>query len=118
MNVLSLLITGQPYNFNNFLRAALKSDASIRDGFNNTNNTTSFFKSLLGELSTTNATWGNFIPFKALETNDQTYKFLARGQFDIIQANQSISDKLEERAKKFDVLTEAVASYSNVPEFL
>jgi hypothetical protein len=117
MNVISLLVTGEPYNFNNFIRSAIKSDSSFRDPYTNNRNSASFLKALLGEISSTNATWGNFTPFKELEINDKTYKFLASGQFDIEQSNQKLSVLIKERAKKFDLLTEAVSQFNNVPQF-
>mgnify|MGYP001594112661 CR=1 FL=1 len=57
MNVLSLLITGQPYNFNTFLKAALASGGLSRDSLFNENGSASYFRGLINDLTKANQTW-------------------------------------------------------------
>ncbi len=117
MNVLSLLVTGQPYNFNNFLRAALTSGNLNRDELLNESNTNSFFRGLVNDLNKQNQTWGNFIPFKKLVINESGYSFLKTGEFDITNSNRQISSLLRDRAKRFDELSSLVPAFANNPQF-
>lgn len=117
MNVLSLLITGQPYNFNNFMKAAIEHGTLNKDDLFNISGSNSFFRGLLSDLSKTNTTWGNFIPFKKLIVNESAYDFLRSGQFDITTANKEVSDLIKERAKRFDELTSAVPEFANNPAY-
>jgi hypothetical protein len=106
MNVLSLLVTGQPYNFNTFIQNAVKSGKLNRDDLFNKGNTTSFYRGLTRDLSEKNATWGNFIPFKKLIINEKGYNYIIReeGEFGLITLNGRLKRLLEERAKKTDQL--------------
>lgn len=113
MNVLSLLITGQPYNFNNFLKAAVNSGSYQRDQTFNA----SYFRSLLNDLSKNNTTWGNFTPFKKMIINQSGYNFLRSGEFDISTANREVIDLLKERARRFDELTSILPQFANNPQF-
>lgn len=117
MNVLSLLITGQPYNFNNFMRAAITSGALSRNELTNESLSSSYFRGLINDLSKQNQTWGNFMPFKKLIVNESAYQFLASGQFDLSTANRQINSLLEERAKRFDELTTILPQFANNPQF-
>lgn len=117
MNVLSLLITGQPYNFNNFMRAAVQNATLTRDELFNNSSAASYFRGLLNDLSKNNATWGNFIPFKKLVVNESGYNFLRSGEFDISTSNKIVTDLLRERAKRFDELTSILPQFANNPQF-
>ncbi len=117
MNVLSLLITGQPYNFNTFMRAAVKSGKLSRSDLENENETVSFFKGLISDVTKQNATWGNFLPFKKLIINERAYNFLASGELDFTTKNAQLNRKLEERALKFDELTAIMPQFANTPQF-
>lgn len=117
MNVLSLLITGQPYNFNNFLRAALNNAALNRDDLFNQSGAASYFRGLLNDLSKNNATWGNFIPFKKMILNQSSYSFMRTGEFDLSTSNRQATELLRERAKRFDELTSILPSFANNPQF-
>ena len=117
MNVLSLLVTGQPYNFNNFMKAAVQSASLNRDELFNQSGSVSYFRGLLSDLSKTNSTWGNFMPFKKLVVNESGYRFLSSGEFDITNANRRVTDLLRERAKRFDELTSVLPQFANSPQF-
>lgn len=118
MNVLSLLVTGLPYNFNTFLKAAVSSGALSRDDLLNDSGSKSFFRGLLNDVSKQNATWGNFVPFKKLVVNESAYNFLRSGQFDITTANQKVTELLRERARRFDTLVKAAPFFANNPQYL
>lgn len=117
MNVLSLLITGKPYNYNTFLQSALVSANLSKDDLNNSAGTSSFYQSLLNQITKTNQTWGNFLPFKSLIISDQGYAFLRSGQFDLTVANQALTQLNNQRAQLFDQLTSLVPQLANNPQF-
>ncbi|HVI40699.1 MAG TPA: hypothetical protein VM577_08565 [Anaerovoracaceae bacterium] len=117
MNVLSLLITGQPYNFNNFVKAAITSGNLTRDDLFNINGTTSYFRGLISDISKNNSSLGNFLPFKKMIVNESGYRFLQTGEFDITTANRRATELLKERAKRFDELTSILPQFANSPQF-
>jgi hypothetical protein len=118
MNVLSLLITGLPYNFNTFMRSAIATGGFSRDDLLNENNSASFLRGLLSDISKNNATWGNFIPFKKMIINRAAYAFLRSGELDLVTANKQIQEKLRERAARFDQLTTIAPAFANNPQYL
>lgn len=118
MNVLSLLITGQPYNFNTFMQAAIKSGNLSRSDLLNESGASSFYRGLIGSINNNNQTWGGFIPFKKLVINESAYNFLIGGQFDIQRTNKQLTNLLNERARKFDALTKVAPQFANNPQYL
>lgn len=117
MNVLSLLICGQPYNFNTFIRSALSSGNLTKDEVFNNTITNSYFRGLTSDLSRNNAIWGNFIPFKKIIINESGFNFMRSGEFDISISNSKLNDLLKERAKRFDALTSILPEFANNPQF-
>lgn len=117
MNVLSLLITGQPYNFNTFFRSAILSGNLSRDELLNAEGTRSFLRGLTNDLITQNQIWGNFQPFKKMILNEGSYAFLRNGEFDLSTTNKRLSELLRQRAEKFDQLTTVATQFANQPQF-
>ncbi len=115
MNVLSLLITGQPYNFNTFMKASIDSGNLSSSDLTNENMTKSFFKGLLNDISNNNQIWGNFLPFKKLIINEAAYSFLTSGQIVFTQQNAQINDLLSQRAQLFDQLSQVNSSFAKNP---
>jgi len=99
MNVLSLLITGQPYNFANYWRAVSNFDGFNRDPQSQQDAAYSYYSSLRTDLTRNNITWGNFIPFKNLNMDDQTYGKLMQKQISATQSNQQLSQILQQLAQ-------------------
>lgn len=118
MNVLSLLVTGQPYNYNSFVLAGMKVGNLSRDDILNEDGSVSYYRGLLSDLTKQNLVWGNFIPFKHQVVNERSTSFLIKGQFDITAKNNELNTKLEERAKFFDalVLTDKGAAFAKNPQ--
>ena len=117
MNVLSLLITGQPYNFNTFLKSALISGNLNRDDLFNKGSSNSYFKSLISDLSRNNSIWGNFIPFKKMIINEAGYNFLRSGEYDLSMSSSKLTQLLSERSKRFDALVSVLPQVANNPQF-
>jgi hypothetical protein len=99
------------------MRAAVKSGKLHRSDLENENETVSFFKGLISDITKQNATWGNFLPFKKLVVNDRAYDFLRRGELDFATKNAQLSKLLSNRARKFDELTAIMPRFSNIPMF-
>jgi len=107
MNVISLLITGQPYDYGNFLKAAIENGNSQgvkKDDVTNISATATFIQGLISDLEKQNAIWGNFIPYKKLTMNPAIDKFIAETSIASVTLNQKIRQKISERAKAEDEL--------------
>ena len=117
MNVLSLLVTGQPYNFNTFMKSSVNSGMITRDELFNQSWSESFLKGLISDISKSNSVWGNFVPFKKMIINNEAYNFLRSGEFDITTATRKISQLLSDRSERFDQLTTIFPDLANNPQF-
>lgn len=104
MNVLSLLITGLPYNYNNFINSAIESGNLSRDDLTNEDGSVGYFRGLLSDLTKDNAIWGNFIPFKKLILNDAGFNYLIKGRASLTDKTKKLASLLEERARLSDTL--------------
>ncbi len=118
MNVLSLLITGQPYNYNTFVAAGLKVGSLTRDDILNQDGSVSYYRGLLSDLSKNNLTWGNFIPFKQQIINERGLNYLFNEQSNLSTTNAQLNDLLKQRANFFDqlTLTPGGAIFANNPQ--
>jgi len=103
MNVISLLITGLPYNFATYWKA-ISSPNYNNDPNANRSAASTFYESLRTTLSRNNLLWGNFIPFKSLSVNEEEYAKRLKGQFDIVNQNDKINDKLNKLKDIYDKL--------------
>lgn len=99
MNVLSLLITGQPYNYANYWRAVANFDGFLNDPQSQQDAAYSYYNALKTDLIKNNITWGNFIPFKSLSMDEQSFAKAMQGQFRIIKNNKDLDNKLQELAE-------------------
>lgn len=106
MNVTSLLITGQPYNYGNFLKAAIANGNSVgaKDSSGGISAAQTYIQGLLTDIERSNITWGNFVPYKKLTVNSKMEKFIAEQRLDIVTQNARLQQKLRERAKLEDQL--------------
>lgn len=104
MNVLSLLVTGQPYNFNTFLQSALSNlnNTSAFDPAENSDGYTAYIDGLTRDLSKRNVIWGNFIPFQELVLNDSAYSFIKTGMFDLTKRQGRLQSLLRKRGELMD----------------
>jgi len=98
MNVLSLLITGVPYNFATYWKSI---GGGSFDGDPNTNRSAAetYFESIRTNLSKNNLLWGNFIPFKNLVVDESTFAKHLQGQFRISELNSRLDEYLQKYAK-------------------
>ena len=90
MNVISLAITGEPYNFATYWKAVTNK---------------AYYDKLSDQLTKTNKLWGNFIPFKNLTIDEKSYAKAKQTQFDITKNNQELEDKLNKLKDCQNMLT-------------
>lgn len=96
MNVLSLLITGKPYNYANYWKTVYNLYGFGSDPQSKQDASHVYTASLQNELTKNNALWGNFIPFKNLVIDEASFAKAQSSQFRIVQRNDSIDKKLQQ----------------------
>ncbi len=95
MDVLSLLITGQPYSYANYWKASQNIDGFNGDPQSNQDSAHSYIKSLRNDLVKNNTLWGNFIPFKNLVIDEQSFALAMQSQFRITQKSSDLDFKIQ-----------------------
>jgi hypothetical protein len=95
MNVISLLITGQPYNYSNFWRASNNLYGFGKDQQSQQDSAHTYITSLQNELTKSNILWGNFIPFKNLVIDEKSFAYAQNAQFRVVQRNRDLDAKIE-----------------------
>ena len=96
MNTISLLITGQPYNYSNFWRSANTMYSYNRDSQSQQDSSHSYIASLQNELVKRNALWGNFIPFNNLVIDQKTFATAQMAQISILKKNSELDSKISQ----------------------
>lgn len=107
MNVLSLLITGEPYNFATFYKAATQIQGGgllKRNPGSNQDPSVSYFRGLGTQLKARNAMYGNFVPFKQLTVDDATFTKIMNNQLNVTKFDSELQDLLQQRATLSDQL--------------
>lgn len=94
MNVLSLLVVGIPYNYATYFKATQTLDNFGNDPQSKQNAANSYMNALKGDLNKSNALWGNFIPFKNLNMDEQSYVKALTTQTQLLNQNKEIEEKL------------------------
>lgn len=98
MNVLSLLITGQPYNFATYWQTVSNFDGFNRDPQSQQDSAYSYYASLRTDLTKNNITWGNFIPYKNLVMDEQTFAKAMQGQIAAVNRNNELDSLIQQLA--------------------
>jgi len=97
VNVLSILICGEPYNFNTFFQAAQKwGTISTQSDFNPD---ADFFQGLFGRIKKQNKIWGDFIPFKKITMDPKTFGISMALQMMVYAHSTAITKAQDEKAK-------------------
>lgn len=104
INACSLLITGEPYNFATFYKAATQTDSFKRDAASNQGPSGSYFRGLQTSLKAKNAIYGNFIPFKQLTMDEATFQKVQTNQLNAIKYDAELAGYLQQRASLADSL--------------
>lgn len=101
MNIISLLVTGMPYNYINYYKG-LRDSGNLKDPRN-------FMNALSNRITKNNQTWGNFIPFKQFTVTEEDQKRL----FNLATLNEKTSEIQKSLAKIAD-LTRATMYASRI----
>ncbi len=104
MNVLSLLITGEPYNYATYYQAATKMGTLARDFITNQTSAVSYFRGLRADIKNKNAIYGNFIPFKLLTMDEASFEKIMGRQLSVIGYDTDLRLLTEHRAALADRL--------------
>lgn len=95
MNVLSLLITGVPYNYATYFKATSNLNGFDSDPNSKQSPTHSYMTSLRADLSKNNVLWGNFIPFKTLTMNESAIAQFMQAQLTASNINTDLDTKIQ-----------------------
>lgn len=104
MNVLSLLITGEPYNYAAYYKAATQTGTLSKDSLTGQTTATSYFRSLRAGIKNKNAIYGDFIPFKLLTMDEASFERAMGGQLSAIKFDGELQSLTEKRASLADKL--------------
>lgn len=96
MNVISLAITGIPYNFATFYKASREINGYSRNVQSGADSANSFYQALNRDLAKNNTLWGNFIPFKNLVMDEDAFARVLTSQNSVTNINDQINQKLVE----------------------
>src|ERR1700722_18734283 len=110
LNILSLLVVGQPYNYATYYNAISQMDGAVRNPVTNDDPSASYFRTLQNNLKYRNLLYGNFVPFKSLTTDEQTFAQIQSGQIAVQQANQQLLNLVQQRASYADKIAQLTAS--------
>lgn len=113
MNVLSLLVTGTPYNFATYYKGVLGNGNFGTDPHSNQSGAFAFINSVTSQIVKNNTLWGNFVPFKSLTMDEQSYAQAQANQFTITQQNQLLDTQLQQ----LQVLQQQSALYAAVKDY-
>jgi hypothetical protein len=102
VNVLSILICGEPYNFNTFIKAAFGSETAMNQY--SFDASTDYFQGITKLLKKQNKVWGNYLPFKKLDIDPETFGRSMALQLMNFSRNASIRKIQDERASLLDKL--------------
>jgi hypothetical protein len=102
MNVLSLLITGEPYNYATYYQGATKTGTLSRDFITNQTSAVSYFRGLRADIKNKNAIYGNFIPFKLLTMDEASFEKIMGSQLTALKFDSDLRKLTEERAALAD----------------
>lgn len=107
MNVISLCVTGVPYNFATYWKATSNIDGFGVDPQSKQSASSSFTQSLQNDLKKNNTLWGNFIPFKNIVMDEQSYAMALKQMSSVLNTNNLISKKL----KEVDIISQYMALF-------
>jgi len=118
MNSISLLITGEPYNYANYYKAIREFGGGKMPSEAGKSSAHTFFDSFRSELTKRNIMWGNFIPFKNLVVGESQYSSVLQGQASITNESSNVSDLLKQQQDLLDqqsVIESAQQSDDRIP---
>lgn len=99
-NVLSILITGFPYNFSTFVQTAINTGAYVPD--TTINSGRDYFHSLLDVQRSFVKTTGNFTPFKRITVSPPELAQAIRIQYQLSNKSSKLTQLRNQKASLFD----------------
>jgi hypothetical protein len=102
-NIVSVLVTGQPYNLVSFIQSAQNSGTWIKDV--TTNSGKDFFHSFLGIQRSVNKVQGNFVPFKHVTVDEEMFAKAISLQWKLTDRSSKLGQLQAQQARDSDMLT-------------
>ncbi|HUU87281.1 MAG TPA: hypothetical protein VMX17_05965, partial [Candidatus Glassbacteria bacterium] len=115
VNVLSLLVTGEPYNFSTFVDSAMRSGILSNV---NTNNPTDYFDNISKLVRRQNKIWGDFIPFKRFNIDPKMFAYLFTAKLTLKAQSKKIQQLQNKKADLISKITELDNSFTNPTNLL
>jgi hypothetical protein len=101
-NIISVLVTGQPYNLVSFIQSAQNSGTWIKDV--SSNNGKDFFHSFLGIQRSINKVQGNFVPFKHITVDEEMFAKAISLQWKLTDRSSKLEQLQTQQARDNDRL--------------
>ncbi len=102
-NILSILITGKPYNYSTFVQSAINSTTFIPD--TTLNSGKDYFQSLVRNLRSEIEVNGNFVPFKSINVSPEELATSIGLQRQLSNKSSQLQKLRNEQATLFDKIT-------------
>jgi len=115
VNVISLLTTGEPYNFSTFVDSAMRSGLLSNA---NASNPTDYFDNISKLVRKQNKIWGEFIPFKKFNVDPSMFAYLFTAKLTLKDQSLKIKQLQAKKAQLIDKITELDASFTNPTNML
>jgi len=103
-DVISLLVTGFPHNFESFYLNSISVGSFTND--REQNSAESYFHSFFDITRSTNKALGNFVPFKNIDITQEQMAQRLKVQTDLVKENKEISDLQSKIAEQQDTLNQ------------
>ncbi len=111
VNIVSLLITGEPYNLTTFVNAAITSGIMRVIPGQTVND---YISGLTGQIRRQNSIWGNFVPFKRFSVNPAFFNQLFTSQLTIKSHSNKISQLEEKKSNLMEKLMKLDSTYQTL----
>jgi hypothetical protein len=105
MNIISLLVTGTPYNYQLFYQNTANIQGYSGDPLSKQGASQSYIGQLTAALKKQNTLWGNFIPFKSLVLSEAAISQNMQAQQSIANSNSDLDAKIQQFATLQSQLT-------------
>ena len=102
-NIISVLVTGQPYNLVSFIQSAQNSGTWIKDVSSNSGK--DFFHSFLGIQRSVNKVQGNFVPFKHITIDEEMFAKAINLQWKLTDRSSKLEQLQTQQARDKDRLS-------------
>lgn len=109
INIVSILICGEPYNFNTFYKAASQYANISTDSSSFTD--VDYYQSIFRRVKKLNKFWGNFVPFKKFTVDPKTFGLILQMQSTTLTQSMAIKQKQKKKTQLLNKLIKVEGSF-------